>query len=166
MNNANKNIGLNTNNINKYNGLINNDFLSKAQNKVKNYQSNKVLRKSDYHKVSNKNVLLDGNNLNEDMIINNVYQQRPVDRNSLLIKGKNKNSYKNIHNYLKNLVTVNEGQMNNKNIYINNEEMILDNKKLNTYQTKNLVNGYKNDNIYAYQGQKYGFNYLNKNDYI
>ena len=38
MNNANKNIGLNTNNINKYNGLINNDFLSKAQNKVKNYK--------------------------------------------------------------------------------------------------------------------------------
>ena len=33
------------------------EVLSKLQNQMKNYQSNKIFRKNEFHKVSNENVL-------------------------------------------------------------------------------------------------------------
>ena len=163
--NMNQNNGLNPNilNMNAYNGLNDNDFV---QSLKKNYQSNKVLRKSDYQKQKNKKNILNIADLENDKISNNFNLQSPVDRNSLLVKGKNKNSYKNIYNYMNINLNMNEAKIKNNNIYINNKDMISNTRKVNNLNTKNLAYGYKNENIYTYQGQNDNFDYLNKNNYL
>ena len=168
--NMNQNIEQNSNvlNLNNYNGFNNNnnDYLQKSQNFKKNYQSNKILRKSDYQKPKNKTNLLNIEYLDNDKINNNYNMQSPIDRNSLLIKGKNKNSYKNIYNYMNINLNVNEAKIKNNNIYINNNDMVSNARKVNNFDTKNITYGYKNRNIYTYQGQNDNFDYLNKNNYL
>ena len=134
------------------------DYVSHVQNKPKNLQSDKLLRQSDYNKISNKNnlLLLDGQ---DNILINNNNvnnQQIYLDNNLKLIKGKNKNSYTNIHNYL----DMNGNKIRKNNLYNNNNDMISQ-KLATTFNLKNFGNrGYLNENIYTYDGQGETVDYI------
>ena len=133
------------------------DYVSKAHNNAKNLQSYKILRQSDYHKVSNKNISiqLDENN-NNIMNNNNVNnQQIYLDKSSNLIRGKNKNSYTNLYNFL----DVNNNKIRKTNFYNNND--MISQKMANTFNLNNYrEKGYLNDNIYTYDGQNETVEYI------
>ena len=146
--NINKNliINSNTNNINNYNNV---EVLSKLQNQMKNYQSNKIFRKNEFHKVSNENVLLDIGILDNDLISSNTIQKKSLGRNSLLMKGKNKNSYKNVYNY----INKNKIKKGNNMLYINNQDIITEHNGINNFNSNNYIDGYITGNINTYQGR-------------
>ena len=153
------------NHANKYNNNYNIanklDYVSSIQNKAKNIQVNKILRKSDYHKFSNKNILYDLNEQEKNLINNNNAnnQQINLDKNSNLIKGKNKNSYTNIYNYL----DMNNNKIRKNNNFYNNNDM--NSQKLaNTFHIKNYAErGYLNENVYTYNGQNETVDYIDNN---
>ena len=153
------------NHANKYNNNYNIanklDYVSSIQNKAKNIQVNKILRKSDYHKFSNKNILYDLNEQEKNLINNNNAnnQQINLDKNSNLIKGKNKNSYTNIYNYL----DVNNNKIRKNHNFYNNNDM--NSQKLaNTFHIKNYAErGYLNENVYTYNGQNETVDYIDNN---
>ena len=152
----NKVLNNNTNYIKNYdNGENKLNYSSKLQNKIKNYQSNKLLRKSDFHKHSNKNVLSNIGALDKNTI--NDYENP---------KHANKNSYKNIYNYMNINLNINEAEVNNENIYINDKDLIYKHKQLNNLNSKNLTNGDKKRNFYIYQGQNNNIDYFSKNNYL
>ena len=157
--NLNKNTVLYKNINNIYSDLNNYDFISKVQNNINNFHSNKLLRKSDYHKSSNKNIIYNIEDLNKDLIGNNYIQKGANDRASLLVKGKNKNSYKNIYNYK----NVNDIKKNNKNIHITERDIISNQKKIDNFNSINFSNTFKYGNLYTYQGENEGF--YNYNSY-
>ena len=157
--NLNKNTVLYKNINNIYSDLNNYDFISKVQNNINNFHSNKLLRKSDYHKSSNKNIIYNIEDLNKDLIGNNYIQKGANDRASLLVKGKNKNSYKNIYNYK----NVNDIKKNNKNIHITERDIISNQKKIDNFNSINFSNTFKNGNLYTYQGENEDF--YNYNSY-
>ena len=157
--NLNKNTVLYKNINNIYSDLNNYDFISKVQNNINNFHSNKLLRKSDYHKSSNKNIICNIEDLNKDLIGNNYIQKGANDRASLLVKGKNKNSYKNIYNYK----NVNDIKKNNKNIHITERDIISNQKKIDNFNSINFSNTFKNGNLYTYQGENEDF--YNYNSY-
>ena len=128
------------------------NFSSKIQNKIKNYQSNKLLRKSDYNKYSNKNELLN---------MNTHYKNKKN-----YYSNANKNSYKNIYNYTN--ININEKQtyFDNKYTYINNEDMIHEFKQPNNLNSKYSAIGYKEGSIYINQGQNKGNGHLTKSNYL
>lgn len=157
--NLNKNTVLYKNINNIYSDLNNYDFISKVQNNINNFHSNKLLRKSDYHKSSNKNIIYNIEDLNKDLIGNNYIQKGANDRASLLVKGKNKNSYKNIYNYK----NVNDFKKNNKNIHITERDIISNQKKIDNFNSINFSNTFKYGNLYTYQGENEDF--YNYNSY-
>lgn len=157
--NLNKNTVLYKNINNIYSDLNNYDFISKVQNNINNFHSNKLLRKSDYHKSSNKNIICNIEDLNKDLIGKNYIQKGANDRASLLVKGKNKNSYKNIYNYK----NVNDIKKNNKNIHITERDIISNQKKIDNFNSINFSNTFKNGNLYTYQGENEDF--YNYNSY-
>ena len=157
--NLNKNTVLYKNINNIYSDLNNYDFISKVQNNINNFHSNKLLRKSDYHKSSNKNIIYNIEDLNKDLIGKNYIQKGANDRASLLVKGKNKNSYKNIYNYK----NVNDIKKNNKNIHITERDIISNQKKIDNFNSINFSNTFKNGNLYTYQGENEDF--YNYNSY-
>ena len=157
--NLNKNTVLYKNINNIYSDLNNYDFISKVQNNINNFHSNKLLRKSDYHKSSNKNIIYNIEDLNRDLIGKNYIQKGANDRASLLVKGKNKNSYKNIYNYK----NVNDIKKNNKNIHITERDIISNQKKIDNFNSINFSNTFKYGNLYTYQGENEDF--YNYNSY-
>ena len=128
------------------------NFSSKIQNKIKNYQSNKLLRKSDYYKYSNKNELLN---------MNTHYKNKKN-----YYSNANKNSYKNIYNYTN--ININEKQtfFDNKYTNINDEDMIHEYKQPINLNSKYSAIGYKAGNIYINQGQNKENGHLTKNNYL
>ena len=134
------------------------DYVSHVQNKIKNLQSDILLRQSDYHKISNKNLLLHLDEQDNNLINNNNAnnQQIYLDKNLKLIKGKNKNSYTNLHNFL----NMNDNKIKRNNYYDNYNDMISQ-KLTNTFNLKNFgERGYLNENIYTYDGKNETVNYI------
>ena len=159
MNVNNKNNVLNTNTtINNYNIGNKIEYYSQIQNKKIYPQTNKLLRKSDFNRVSNKNVVLKLNEVKQNLRnTNNNNQQTLIDKNSLLNKGNNKNSYTNIHNYM----NINYYKPLNENKYKNINKDIISQKNLNTFKLNNYDDNYKIGNMHYYQeGNDNTFDYI------
>ena len=165
MNVNNKNNVLNTNTtINNYNIGNKIEYYSQIQNKKIYPQTNKLLRKSDFNRVSNKNVVLKLNEVKQNLRnINNNNQQTLIDKNSLLNKGNNKNSYTNIHNYM----NINYNKQLNENRYKNINKDIISQKNLNTFKLNNYDDNYKIGNMHYYQeGNDNTFDYIGNINYL
>ena len=165
MNVNNKNNVLNTNTtINNYNIGNKIEYYSQIQNKKIYPQTNKLLRKSDFNRVSNKNVVLKLNEVKQNLRnINNNNQQTLIDKNSLLNKGNNKNSYTNIHNYM----NINYYKPLNENKYKNINKDIISQKNLNTFKLNNYDDNYKIGNMHYYQeGNDNTFDYIGNINYL
>ena len=165
MNVNNKNNVLNTNTtINNYNIGNKIEYYSQIQNKKIYPQTNKLLRKSDFNRVSNKNVVLKLNEVKQNLRnINNNNQQTLIDKNSLLNKGNNKNSYTNIHNYM----NINYYKPLNENKYKNINKDIISQKNLNTFKLNNYDDNYKIGNMNYYQeGNDNTFDYIGNINYL
>ena len=165
MNVNNKNNVLNTNTtINNYNIGNKIEYYSQIQNKKIYPQTNKLLRKSDFNRVSNKNVVLKLNEVKQNLRnTNNNNQQTLIDKNSLLNKGNNKNSYTNIHNYM----NINYYKPLNENKYKNINKDIISQKNLNTFKLNNYDDNYKIGNMHYYQeGNDNTFDYIGNINYL
>ena len=165
MNVNNKNNVLNTNTtINNYNIGNKIEYYSQIQNKKIYPQTNKLLRKSDFNRVSNKNVVLKLNEVKQNLRnINNNNQQTLIDKNSLLNKGNNKNSYTNIHNYM----NINYYKPLNENKYKNINKDIISQKNLNTFKLNNYDDNYKIGNMHYYQeGNDNTVDYIGNINYL